>query len=51
MYSNKTGVVVCTLCESGYKCPNASQTPIMCDPGSFSGSGSVVCTGCPAGHR
>lgn len=50
-YTDKEGQVECKLCTAGNFCPFASQREQPCENGTYSKSGSSVCTECPSGHR
>ena len=50
-YANETGSVLCSICEAGFKCLDASVTPVSCENGTVSIQGSTICSGCPAGYR
>ena len=39
----------CQLCPAGYRCPNPSATPVMCDIGWYSEEGDTDCIICPPG--
>lgn len=40
----------CAPCPAGYKCENASQPPVACDPGYYSQQGKSTCEQCTAGQ-
>lgn len=50
-YTSLEGQQLCTLCNAGSYCPFTAQGELSCQNGTYSKSGSTVCTECPAGFR
>ena len=50
-YSNSTRSTSCKVCPVGYSCLDPGQTPVLCQQGFYSPSGTAQCLICPAGHR
>ncbi|KAG1697655.1 hypothetical protein DVH05_016094 [Phytophthora capsici] len=50
-YSSVEGAVMCLPCPVGHSCLDATQPPVLCQPGSFSLDGKGPCTHCPKGYK
>ena len=51
-YANETKMVQCKICEAGFLCNNATETPTPCAAGKYTPIGTVSqCLDCPAGYR
>ncbi|KAL8012133.1 putative tyrosine-protein kinase ephrin type A/B receptor [Plasmopara halstedii] len=48
-YNSIEGAVTCRSCPAGHSCVDVSQSPILCQPGSYSSEGDHICHACPAG--
>ena len=50
-YANETSSTECSACPAGFVCQTPSQSPVMCENGTFSKGNAVNCSLCPAGFR
>ena len=50
-YADSEGQDTCSQCPEGFKCLNPAVSPVPCENGTFSLTGSTQCTICPAGYR
>ncbi|POM75997.1 Hypothetical protein PHPALM_6814 [Phytophthora palmivora] len=48
-YTSIEGEVACRTCSAGHSCVDVTQSPVLCDLGSYSLEGDHECHACPAG--
>ncbi|ETO67181.1 hypothetical protein F444_15794 [Phytophthora nicotianae P1976] len=48
-YSSNERAMSCRTCPAGHSCVDVSQSPVLCQLGSYSMEGDPVCHACPAG--